>query len=738
MNRNELAKSVMVMLLVGGALPAVALPEEPDSIDGDYDTTLLDEIVVARKRPVIESNGEKVGYYVEDDPESTSKSVLEMLRKVPMVTVDAQDNILINGKSDFKIYVNGKEDPMLSSNPSNILKSMPAGNIRKIEVILEPGAKYDAEGVGGILNIITVGKKLLDGYLTTLTAGINNRNLQGSVYACTKFNKVTQSVNFGYYNNNFSPTKSWGVFDRKYLSVGDDARLMQDMSQRQSTSFYNGSYQMSWEPDTLNLFTLNVSGMGADFSGDVRTESKYLASGSNVWRNVQNLANSGIWGSINVNAGFQHNFDNKGQSIIFSYQYNHGWNNNDIWQEYVEMENYTPYAVYQYNYNNNPTNEHTFQIDYSKPLSFLSTLELGGKGILRRNYGKGYNKIGEDESRLTQDENNNVDMSQYQDVGAIYAAYSARWGGWNAKVGARYEYTYMGVDFNVGGYDNFSSHLNDFVPNVAVAYNLNLLRTLRASYQTRIRRPGVDELNPHVTSILSDYVQQGNPDLTSEKTHNFAITYSDFGGKLNSNIRLEYSVSNNSISSSTKLIDNVITQTYDNLGVEKGVTLNVYESYRFNNKLSANVNASAAYQYFNFKEQNMKNHGWVYNLHAGVNYSMPWKLQLSAYGGFNTKRYDLEGYNSGFNYYGLSLGKTLLKGDRLKLSISANNFLTSKNNYSSYSHNVGFEMRHSLNVKTWSVGMSVSYTLGNMSNGVRHTATSIENDDVETKQQKQQ
>jgi hypothetical protein len=134
----------------------------------------------------------------------------------------------------------------------------------------------------------------------------------------------------------------------------------------------------------------------------------------------------------------------------------------------------------------------------------------------------------------------------------------------------------------------------------------------------------------------------------------------------------------------------------------------------------------------------MKNHGWVYNLHAGVNYSMPWKLQLSAYGGFNTKRYDLEGYNSGFNYYGLSLGKTLLKGDRLKLSISANNFLTSKNNYSSYSHNVGFEMRHSLNVKTWSVGMSVSYTLGNMSNGVRHTATSIENDDVETKQQKQQ
>lgn len=122
------------------------------------DQAMLGEIVVTGQRKLVESDGATLTYNVDEDPASTTSSVIEMLRKVPMVSVDAEDNIKVKGQSNFKIYLNGKEDPMLSGDPKTILKSMPAASIKKIEVITEPGAKYDAEGTAGILNIVTVGK----------------------------------------------------------------------------------------------------------------------------------------------------------------------------------------------------------------------------------------------------------------------------------------------------------------------------------------------------------------------------------------------------------------------------------------------------------------------------------------------------------------------------------------------------------------------------------------------------
>lgn len=113
------------------------------------DSETLGEVVVTGQRRLVDSDGATLTYNVEEDPSATTSSTLDMLRKVPMVSVDAQENIKVKGQSNFKIYLNGKEDPMLSGDPKTILKSMPAASIKKIEVITEPGAKYDAEGTGG-------------------------------------------------------------------------------------------------------------------------------------------------------------------------------------------------------------------------------------------------------------------------------------------------------------------------------------------------------------------------------------------------------------------------------------------------------------------------------------------------------------------------------------------------------------------------------------------------------------
>jgi hypothetical protein len=127
------------------------------SLDTVYtcdDRQMLHGVEVVAHKPLVKMETDKLSYQVADDIDSKSNTVLEMLRKVPMVTVDGQDNITVNGSSSFKVYVDGKPSVMMSSNPSQVFKNMPASAVKSIEVVTNPGAKYDAEGVGGVLNIV--------------------------------------------------------------------------------------------------------------------------------------------------------------------------------------------------------------------------------------------------------------------------------------------------------------------------------------------------------------------------------------------------------------------------------------------------------------------------------------------------------------------------------------------------------------------------------------------------------
>lgn len=126
------------------------------------DNQRLDEVTVVAQKPLVKVEIDKLTYSLQDDPESQTNNTLDMLRKVPMITVDGNDEIQLQGSTNFKIYVNGKPSNMLSNNPSDVLKSMPASSVKDIEVITDPGSKYDAEGVGGIINIITT-KNLFQG-----------------------------------------------------------------------------------------------------------------------------------------------------------------------------------------------------------------------------------------------------------------------------------------------------------------------------------------------------------------------------------------------------------------------------------------------------------------------------------------------------------------------------------------------------------------------------------------------
>jgi hypothetical protein len=134
-------------------LGQVSLSPQPKEMAG---------IVVKTRKPLVEQSDDKIIFNVENDPMAKTESAIDILRKTPFVSVDGDNNVSVNGQTNFKVLLNGRETSMFAQNVKEALKSFPGALITKIEVITSPSAKYDAEGVGGIINIIT--KKKVAGY----------------------------------------------------------------------------------------------------------------------------------------------------------------------------------------------------------------------------------------------------------------------------------------------------------------------------------------------------------------------------------------------------------------------------------------------------------------------------------------------------------------------------------------------------------------------------------------------
>lgn len=249
---NAMGKQPIVRnFVVSDSEPTVSL----DTLYIKEASHVLGAVEIVAQKPLVKADIDKITYDIEEDPDSKTNNILEMLRKVPMVTVDGDGNIKVNGSSGFKVYVNGRPNNMMSKNPKEVLKSMPASSIKKIEVITNPGPKYDAEGVGGILNIVTVGKGI-EGYTVTTNAGVSNTDTDASVYATVKQGKFTVS---GTYSYNYYDMRNMHS-DFSSLFTGDPATP--SASDRYATSdsrsynhSHSGNFEASYDVDTLRLVT---------------------------------------------------------------------------------------------------------------------------------------------------------------------------------------------------------------------------------------------------------------------------------------------------------------------------------------------------------------------------------------------------------------------------------------------------------------------------------------------------
>lgn len=706
----------------------------------------LGQVEIVAQKPLVKADIDKIEYNVQDDPDAQSNSVLEMLRKVPLVTVDGEDNIQVNGSSSFKVYVNGKPNNMMSNNPTEVLKSMPANSIKHIEVITNPGPKYDAEGVGGILNIVTVGSGL-EGYTATFSANVSNRGAGGGAFGTIKSGKLTVGARYNYnYNDQPRNYSSGSQHVTPEAVTENSSNLDYDGSNKGHGSFQSGSMEASYEIDTLRLVTMSFGLWGGGNKSNGSTD--YIATfpeninAAPIYSYSAFNRSKSSWYSIDGGIDYQRLFKVKDRMLTFSYKINTRPQTSDSYTEYEIDNGYNPdWADYLNRLKN--TTEHTFQADYTTPIGKLHTLEAGAKYILRNNSSEDDRFDADDTGKYEYNKDQSSHYKHLNDIIAAYLGYGLKVKRLSGRLGLRYEHTIQDVKYLVGRGEDFTKNFDDVVPSASIGYKLTDMSNLRLGYNMRIYRPGIWSLNPYLNDTDPSYISQGNPKLDSEKSHAFNLSYSNFTQKFNINISARYSFTNNSIENVTRLMPDteieglknptgkdVLYSTYANIGKTRYASVNGYVNWNATPRTRIYMNMSGNYSYLEGSE-GMRNDGWSLFAYGGAQQTLPhdWRISLNVFG--QTPWIMLQGKGSSFFDYGLSVNKSFLD-KRLTLSAFASNFFKKYMDQSSTTEGSGFIRESNYKYSRQRFGISVSYRIGELKASVKKAARTISNDDVKS------
>lgn len=692
---------------------------------------MLKEVSVTAQRPLVIKEIDRVGYDVQADEDSKTNTVLEMLRKVPMVSVDADGTIKVNGSSNFKIYKDGRPNQAFSSNGKDIFAAIPASMIKRIEVITEPGAKYDAEGVGAILNIVTMDNTSIGGVMGS--AGLRAETANdfipgGNLWLSAQVNKVTLSLYAGGGYNSSKQGRSKSSTENIYQESGD---IFTSQSKSRSKGYYMWfGGEASYDLDSMNLFTLELNGFR--WNGNSHTfgnAAMTSADGMPIYSYaIRSHTPRSSWFEFDGSLNYEHSTHTEGETLTFSYMLstNQSVDRDTTW--YDESVNFPLSYDKSYTDYNLRFMEHTFQADWSRPFGKIHTLDIGAKYILRRNHSDNDQHYGIQTPI-------NTEFTHLTNVGAIYTQYSVHLGKWNLRAGLRYEFSRLKAEFDDETTPDFSSNLNDFVPSAAVSWQASGSSSFTFNYAARINRPGIDYLNPVVKESPTS-IFYGNPDLNSARHNSFKLTYMLIRPKFNFNISAQYEMSNDGIVNVTFVDDNgIINNSYANVGHTRRFDINTFIQWSLGDKTQLMLNGGIGNS--RYSQNGMKLSRWGYRGFGRIQQRLPWAITLElgtfVMGPQVSSVYSYmkaPGLQGVYLFTGLS--RSFLKEDRLTVRINAQNPIgRSVRSYTNCTVNgdvLGSSVSRYYNAK--GIGISVSYRFGSMKAQVKKTSKSIQNDDI--------
>lgn len=691
------------------------------------DVQTLKAGTVTAQRPLVKMEVDKMTYDVANDVDSKTSTVLDMLRKVPMVSVDGQDNITVNGSSSFQVYVDGKPNQMISANPSAVFKMMPASAVKDIAVVTNPGVRYDAEGVGGVLQIttnreVTGGQSAADGAYGTLTGQASTRGYGGGVFYSQQKGKFAVNFNGNAMQNNNPGT----VTDIERTAAGLTTRSHSEGDMQ--IPLVMGNLGMSYEIDSLNLIsaTAGLMRMGMANNGLGTTEMLFGADGFKYSTDTYSKSRSN---SITASADYQHLWaDVPMRSFILSYQFSGSPSTSESKNLFGESSNPLLDLTDRRTDGRTGSTDHTVQADFTTPLDGIGTISTGAKFLTRHNSSDQQQYLW-DGSAWDHNALSSTRYDFYNRIGAVYSELAVNLGPVGLKGGVRYEHTWQ--SYNQDGSASFKINYGDLVPSASLQLNLGMTSNIGLSYNLRISRPGITYLNPYRDDSDPTALNYGNPGLDVEKGHNLNLVYNYFTTKFMLNLTARYGHTGNGISPYSFYEGNILHTTYGNIVSSSISGLNAFMMLNAGARTRIILNGGLDYSDLRSDVLGQSNNGWSYNVLLGLQQTLPWDIRFSANGILMSRTYSLQGWNTGISIGTAGLTKTFLD-DRLSVSVNAVSQLSNKDlTVKSFSQTKDFTMNMSTTVPIRQVSLSVSWTFGKQGNfGVKTARRTITNDEV--------
>lgn len=687
----------------------------------------LKEVAVSGSRPIIKQEPDRITYDIQADPESKVLTVMDMMRKVPLLSVDADDNVKLKGTGNYRILINGKPSGILTRDPKEYLKSMPASGVQKIEVITTPPSKYESEGLSGIINIIT-SRKMENGY----NGNVNVRQ-QFPGGPGGNVNLTVKQGNFG--ANVYGGTGIWKIDGIKMTDIRNSRGTAVPSSlysvgfQEIDNRFAWGGAELSYEIDSLNLITVEVNPYGG-YNQQGLNQHFDLRDGDVFSGYDMDSKTRYEWGGTDYTFNYQKGFKDKKEHLLtFSYKF---FDSSEPQLNDVQFTNKMNFEGTDYKQENtSASKEQTAQVDYINPFEKW-TIEAGVKAILRSgesdfqylnfNPAQGMYQIDPSQSNVYNND---------QNIFGVYNTYTLKLKDWTFKAGARLEGTYVEGNFESTNSTVKTDYFN-LIPSISLNRALEKSQSLSLGFTQRIQRPGIWDLNPFVDKSRPNFEYIGNPDLEATLSNNFELTYSNFK-KGSLNLSLSYNFANNTQQQVFEYIEaeNLTRVTSFNIGKTRLLGTNANFNYPLTAKWNLSLSANLNYLWLEGMINGVltKNSGVTgyANLNTSYKFEKTWKASVS----FNYGAPDvmLQGTSNSYYFVAFSGSKDIIK-DKLTFSAMIANPFQKYRAYKSFNEGVNFTQERMRENIFRRANLGLAWKFGKLQGSIKKSERSINNDDT--------
>ena len=689
----------------------------------------LKEVTVESQASLIENRVDKLVYNAEKDATSAGGSAVDVLQKVPMLSVDLDGNVSLRGSTSIKILINGKPSGMFSTNVADALKMIPADQIKSVEVITNPSAKYDGEGTGGIINIITK-KKNAEGTSGSINTAVGTR--QNNLF-------LNLGVHHGRFGLNGGGGSFWGwpgtgtnALNRINF-VNDKTVTTSELgTNRTSRLGYFGNVGADYDFNAFNSISSTFRANGFGMKRNSNTSVAINDQIQNLLLNYQRINTSDVLrGGFDWNTDFKRTFKKKDQEWSTAFQWS---NNKSITDNIFITENNPAFAQNQKSNNDGINNEYTIQSDYTHPFSEKAKLEVGAKTVFRViNSDLNYFNFSADQKEYQPDVSRTNLFRYNQDVTAGYASFTAGLSKTiNMITGARWENTYISGKFADGALAPFSNNYSNLLPNISFSKTLPKYRTIKLGYSKRIQRPSLQFINPFQDAQDSRNITQGNPTLRPELTDQLELALTTFLKGSMVNLSLYAKQTHDIIENITSITnDGRSIATYKNAGINYSYGVNAFSSVNVTKQwtLRGNINLGT----YNTKSDLTKTNfsaGLQYNAFIMSSFDFKTKgLKADLFGIFNSPRRSLQGTTPSFSMYSIGLKKDILN----KKGTVGFNTVTPFTKYRAFKSNIegdNFKQVSNFQIPFASFGISFSYQWGKLNFNAQPKKRGVKNDDL--------